>query len=47
MAWEQNKKNIQSLPYQLTSNENKEKIVLVYGDRIQVRKKVTNRKLKN
>lgn len=32
----------QSLSYQLTSNENKDRVVLVYGDRIQVRTKVKN-----
>ncbi|XP_012346946.1 potassium voltage-gated channel protein Shal-like isoform X1 [Apis florea] len=30
----------QSLSYQLTSNESKDRVVLVYEDRIQVRKKV-------
>ncbi|KAL0121415.1 hypothetical protein PUN28_006731 [Cardiocondyla obscurior] len=29
----------QSLSYQLTSNESKDRVVLIYGDRIQVRKK--------
>jgi len=31
---------VQSLSYQLTSNESKDRVVLIYGDRIQVRKKV-------
>ncbi|KAH0956591.1 hypothetical protein HN011_004356 [Eciton burchellii] len=31
--------NLDSLSYQLTSNESKDRVVLIYGDRIQVRKK--------
>ncbi|KOC68216.1 Potassium voltage-gated channel protein Shal [Habropoda laboriosa] len=31
--------SLKSLSYQLTSNESKDRVVLVYGDRIQVRKK--------
>ena len=34
--------NAQSLSYQLTSNESKDRVVLVYEDRIQVRQKVKN-----
>lgn len=30
----------QSLSYQLTTNESKDRVVIIYGDRIQVRKKV-------